>query len=380
MTTRPLISERTPSLSDFNRIVIKIGSSLLVEAGKSQLKAAWLASVVEDIARLAARGADILVVSSGSIALGRGVLGLPKGELKLEEKQAAASIGQIALARVWSEELGKANLKASQILLTLNDTEERQNYLNARNTLKTLLKYKVIPIINENDTVATSEIRFGDNDRLAARVAAMISADCLVLLSDIDGLYTAPPHLDPQAKLIPLVPKITAEIEQMAGAAASEYSKGGMFTKIEAGKIATSAGCVMVIASGQRLSPLQHIADKGLCTWFLAPTTPLTARKKWIAGTLEPCGTLTLDEGAVNALRQGKSLLPAGVTRIEGQFSRGDAVILRGLAGDEIGRGLIALDNLETMQIMGKNSAQLAKILNEETRPELIHRDDLVLL
>lgn len=367
-------------LHDYKRIVIKIGSSLLVDAGKSELKAAWLSSVVADMTWLMAQGIEVLVVSSGSIALGRGVLGLPKGELKLEEKQAAAAIGQIALARVWSEELGKSALKAAQILLTLNDTEERQHYLNARNTLKTLLKFNVIPIINENDTVATSEIRFGDNDRLAARVAAMISADCLVLLSDIDGLYTAPPHLDPNAKLIPLVSKITAEIENMAGAAASEYSKGGMFTKIEAGKIATSAGCAMVIASGKLLNPLKNIDNQGLCTWFLTNSTPVTARKKWIVSTLEPQGTLTLDAGAVAALHKGKSLLPAGVTRIEGQFVEGDAVILRSPLGDEIGRGLIAFDRQEAVKIMGKTSPQIAHILQEETRTALIHRDDLVLL
>lgn len=368
-----------PTLSSFRRIVVKIGSSLLVDGSKGTLKRAWLETLGADIARHAARGADMLIVSSGAIALGRTMLKLPRGPLELEQSQAAASIGQIALARAWSEVLGAHAIIAGQILLTLHDTEERRRYLNARSTIDTLLGFRAVPVVNENDTVATDEIRYGDNDRLAARVATMIGADCLVLLSDIDGLYTAPPHLDPDARLIPVVPRITREIEGVAGGAASELSRGGMTTKVEAGKIATTAGTTMVIASGKHDHPLGRIEDGDPCTWFLTSTQPVTSRKKWIAGALEPRGVLWLDAGAVDALRAGKSLLPAGVRKVEGTFERGDAVIIRGADGAEIGRGLVAFDGIEAAQIIGRPSRAIEGILGYKGRTAMVHRDDLVL-
>jgi glutamate 5-kinase len=321
---------------------------------------------------------DILIVSSGAIALGRSVLKLPKGPLKLEDGQAAAAVGQIALARTWSEALGRHGIGAGQILVTLGDTEERRRYLNARSTMAKLLEWRAVPIINENDTVATSEIRYGDNDRLAARVATMVSADLLVLLSDVDGLYDAPPDKDRMARLVPVVERITPEIEAMAGAAGSELSRGGMQTKIEAGRIATTAGTHMVIASGRVEHPLQAIVNGARCTWFLTPANPVTSRKKWIAGSLEPRGTLTIDAGAVAALRSGRSLLPAGVIRVDGHFARGDAVIVRGPDGAEVGRGLVAYDVNDAEKIKGRSSADILSILGFGGRAEMIHRDDLV--
>jgi glutamate 5-kinase len=372
------MSDKAPSLADFRRIVVKVGSSLLVDAEAGRLKHAWLEALAEDIAALHKEGRDILVVSSGSIALGRSVLKLPVGVLKLEDSQAAAAVGQIALARTWAEVLGRHGITAGQLLVTLGDTEERRRYLNARSTIAKLLEWKAVPVINENDTVATNEIRYGDNDRLAARVATMASADLLILLSDIDGLYDAPPGDGRDAKLVPLVPRITPEIEAMAGAAASALSRGGMQTKIEAGKIATTAGTHMVIASGRIEHPLQAIAKGGRCSWFLTPANPVTARKKWIAGSLEPKGTLTIDAGAIAALRRGKSLLPAGITRVDGAFERGDAVVIRGPDGAEIGRGLVAYDADEAEKIKGKSSGDILLILGFGGRAEVIHRDDMV--
>jgi glutamate 5-kinase len=307
------------------------------------------------------------------------VLQLPKGALKLEDSQAAAAVGQIALARTWAEMLGRHAITASQVLVTLDDTEERRRYLNARSTIAKLLEWRSVPVINENDTVATTEIRYGDNDRLAARVATMMSADLLVLLSDVDGLYDASPHLDANAKRIPLVPRITAEIEAMAGEAASDHARGGMRTKIEAGKIATTAGTHMVITSGHVDHPLRAIADGGPATWFLTPGNPVTSRKKWIAGALEPKGTLTIDAGAAAALRRGKSLLPAGVIRVDGGFGRGDAVVIRGPDGAEIGRGLVAYDAEDAAKIVRKSSRDIVLILGIEGRAEMVHRDDMVL-
>ena len=374
------MSVKTPALADFRRIVVKVGSSLLVDAGAGRLHHAWLEALAEDIAALHRQGRDVLVVSSGAIALGRSVLKLPPGALKLEDSQAAAAVGQIALARTWTEVLGRHGITAGQVLVTLGDTEERRRYLNARSTIAKLLEWKAIPVINENDTVATSEIRYGDNDRLAARVATMASADLLILLSDVDGLYDAPPGEGRDAKLIPLVPRITAEIEAMAGSAGSALSRGGMQTKIEAGKIATTAGTHMVIASGRIEHPLRAIAQGGRCSWFLTPANPVTARKKWIGGSLEPKGTLTIDAGAIAALRRGKSLLPAGITRIDGGFERGDAVLIRGPDGAEIGRGLVAYDAGEAEKIRGKSSGDIQVILGFAGRAEMIHRDDMVLV
>ena len=372
-------SSPTPSLASFRRIVIKVGSSLLVDSAAGELKRAWLASLVDDIANLHDGKRDVLVVSSGAIALARATLKLPRGALKLEEAQAAAAVGQIALARSWSETLSAHRMTAGQILLTLTDTEERRRYLNARETIDKLLEWRAVPVINENDTVATSEIRYGDNDRLAARVATMVSADLLVLLSDIDGLYDKPPAPGNDARLIPVVPRITAEIEGVAGGSGSELSRGGMVTKIEAGKIATTAGVHMVIASGRVMNPLKAIADGGPCTWFLTPANPVTSRKKWIAGSLEPRGALHIDAGAVQALRTGKSLLPAGVKKIEGDFGRGDAVILRGPDGAEVGRGLVAYDVADAEKIVGRSSADVLLILGFTGRTEIVHRDDLVM-
>ena len=369
----------TPNLSTFRRIVVKVGSSLLVDSAAGGLRKAWLDALVADLAAHHKRGADILVVSSGSIALGRSVLGLPKGALKLEDSQAAAAVGQVALAGAWAEALGAHAITAGQILVTLWDTEERRRYLNARATIERLLEMRAAPVINENDTVATSEIRYGDNDRLAARVAAMASADCLVLLSDVDGLYTAPPASDPNAKLLPIVPRVTAEIEAMAGEAASELSRGGMRTKIEAAKIATTAGVHMVISDGRVDHPLKRIEEGGRCTWFLTPSNPVTARKKWIAGSLEPKGVVRIDTGAAKALVSGKSLLPAGVTGIEGGFNRGDCVVIRNAQGGEIGRGLIAYDAGEAAQIMGRSSRDIEAILGYSGRAAMIHRDDMAL-
>ncbi|MBI3701586.1 MAG: glutamate 5-kinase [Afipia sp.] len=367
-----------PKLSQFRRIVVKVGSSLLIDAAAGEVRASWLAALAADIAKLHNEGKDVLVVSSGSIALGRSRLKLPGGTLKLEESQAAAAVGQIALARIWSEVLGDHGIGAGQILVTLQDTEERRRYLNARSTITKLLEWRAVPVINENDTVATNEIRYGDNDRLAARVATMTSSDLLVLLSDIDGLYTAPPGTNPNAKLIPVVNAVTADIEAMAGAAESELSRGGMRTKIEAAKIATSSGTHMLIASGKIEHPLKAIADGGPCTWFLTPANPVTARKRWIAGSLEPKGTLTIDAGAVTALRAGKSLLPAGIIRVDGQFARGDAVVVRGPDMHEIGRGLVAYDADDAEKIKGRSSSDAAQILGISGRAEMIHRDDLV--
>jgi glutamate 5-kinase len=374
------MSAKVPALADFRRIVVKVGSSLLVDAAAGRPREAWLASLAADIARLHTDKRDIIVVSSGAIALGRSVLKLPKGPLKLEDSQAAAAVGQIALARTWAEVLGKHGITASQILVTLDDTEERRRYLNARSTIAKLLEWRSVPVINENDTVATTEIRYGDNDRLAARVATMASADLLVLLSDVDGLYDAPPHLDAKAKHIALVPRITAEIEAMAGEAASDHARGGMRTKIEAGKIATTAGTHMVISSGHVDNPLSAIEAGARATWFLTPGNPVTSRKKWIAGSLEPRGTLTIDAGAAAALRRGKSLLPAGVIRVDGTFGRGDAVLIRGPDGAELGRGLVAYDAEDAAKIIRKSSGDIMLILGIEGRAEMVHRDDMVLV
>ena len=366
-----------PALKNFRRIVVKVGSSLLIDSDAGEVRTSWLAALAADLAKLHEGGRELLIVSSGSIALGRSRLKLPRGTLKLEESQGAAAVGQIALARIWSEVLGHHGIGAGQILVTLQDTEERRRYLNARSTIAKLLEWRAVPVINENDTVATNEIRYGDNDRLAARVATMASADLLILLSDIDGLYDAPPAGNPHAKLIPIVESVTSEIEAMAGAAESELSRGGMRTKIEAAKIATTAGTHMLIASGKIEHPLQAIADGGRCTWFLTPANPVTARKRWIAGSLEPKGTLTIDAGAVSALRAGKSLLPAGVIRVDGNFARGDAVIIRGPDSAEVGRGLVAYDAADAEKIKGRSSADILSILGFAGRTEMVHRDHL---
>ena len=361
------------------RIVVKIGSSLLVDGATGLLKSDWLASLSDDIAKLRGSGKDVIVVSSGAIALGRNVLKLPKGALKLEDSQAAAAVGQIDLAHAYEEAFRARGLIAAQVLLTLGDTEERKRYLNARGTIATLLKLGAVPVVNENDTVATSEIRYGDNDRLAARVASMMSADCLVLLSDVDGFYTAPPRSSAGAKKLDEVRDITPEIEAMAGDVGSELSKGGMVTKIEAAKIALSGGTHMAIALGKVMHPLEALERDGAGSWFIAHSDPVAARRRWIAGTLEPKGSVVVDDGAMQALNSGKSLLPVGVTRVDGSFERGDAVAIKNGQGAEIGRGLVAYDHEEAAKIIGRKSGEIERILGYRGDPELIHRDDMVL-
>ncbi len=363
------------------RIVVKVGSALLVDHA-SGVKQAWLESLAEDIAGLTRGGAQVLLVSSGAIALGRKLLDLPNRSLKLDESQAAASVGQIELGRAWSQALGKFDLVAGQILLTLHDTEGRagrRSYLNARDTIERLLGFGAVPVVNENDTIATSEIRYGDNDRLAARVATMVNADLLVLLSDIDGLYSAPPAENPSAEFIAHVGAITPQIEAVAGSAGSNLSRGGMVTKIEAGKIATASGTAMVIASGKRNHPIRAVLEGEKATWFDAQAVAGRARKTWIAGQLETAGRIVLDAGAVSALQRGKSLLPAGVTAVEGSFSRGDAVTIAGPDGLAVGHGLIGYNDADARKIMGLRSDQWEEALGYEGRSALIHRDDMAL-
>jgi glutamate 5-kinase len=369
----------TSRLRTARRIVVKVGSALLVEQKTGTVKADWLRSLVEDLAALRKGGAEIILVSSGAIALGRHKLGFAKGKLELPQSQAAAAVGQIALAQAWTEALRVKDIVAAQILVTLNDTEERRRHLNARATLTTLLTQKAVPVINENDTVATSEIRYGDNDRLAARVASMMSADCLVLLSDIDGLYSAPPD-QKGAKFIAEVTEITPEIEAMAGKPVSGVGSGGMITKIEAAKIALGAGCNMVIASGHAEHPLQRILKGERVTWFVAGASPMQSRKRWIAGSLQPVGRLVVDDGAKAALQKGKSLLPAGVKDIIGLFAKGDTVSIVAGEGLEIARGLVAYDSADAQKIKGLKSAEISKVLGLAGRDEIIHRDDLVMM
>ncbi len=367
-----------PGLSSARRLVVKIGSALLVD-DSGTIRREWLDALADDVAQLMRRGTEVLLVSSGAIAVGRRHLGLTQKTLRLEEKQAAAATGQIRLAHAYQESLARHDITVAQILLTLEDTEVRRRHLNARATLNTLLRLGTLPVINENDTVATTEIRVGDNDRLAARVAAMLGADTLVLLSDIDGLYSADPRLEPDAAFFPEVAEITAEIEAMAGAAPAGYSSGGMVTKLVAGKIATGAGCRMAIANGRRMHPLNAIEAGARCTWFLAAVEPRTARKRWIAGSLKPAGRVTVDAGALTALKSGKSLLPAGVTAVEGRFERGDAVLVCDAAGNEVARGLAAYSADDAQRIMGHKSREIEAVLGYRGREELIHRDDLVL-
>lgn len=366
------------SLSSYRRITVKIGSALLVDRA-SGLKTDWLAALVDDIARLSHAGVEILVVSSGAIALGRTMLGLGRRALKLEESQAAAAVGQIALAGAWSREFNRHGLTSGQVLVTLGDTEERRRYLNARATMATLLKLKAVPVINENDTVATSEIRYGDNDRLAARIATMMGGDLLILLSDVDGLYTAPPERDPSARFFPVVETITPEIMALAGGAASELSRGGMRTKLGAGRIANAAGAAMIIASGKDLNPLAAIDNGARCTYFKPSPSPVSAYKTWIAGHLEPAGRLRIDEGALRALIGGKSLLAAGVKAVEGSFGRGDTVAIDGPDGTEIARGLAAYDAADAIRIAGLKTQDIPSVLGYQERSAMVHRDDLVL-
>jgi glutamate 5-kinase len=367
-------------LTDAKRVVIKVGSALLVDGEKGRLNRSWLESFVADVARLRKRGQDVILVSSGAIALGRRHLNLGIGKLRLEESQAAAAVGQIRLAHAYKELLDVHAITVAQVLLTLGDTEQRRRYLNARGTLNTLLSLGAVPVINENDTVATAEIRYGDNDRLAARVAQMVGADCLVLLSDIDGLYTANPHDYPNAEFISVVLDISPAIEAMAGGVSSNMGSGGMQTKIAAAKIAVGAGCHLCIAKGASQHPLKRIEEGERCTWFVPSSTPVATRKQWIAGTLKPAGAIAVDEGAVRALMGGKSLLPAGVTRSVGRFERGDTVSILAPDGTEVARGICAYSDGDAARIIGRKSAEIEKVLGFRGRDEIVHRDDLVLL
>ncbi|HUN75221.1 MAG TPA: glutamate 5-kinase [Steroidobacteraceae bacterium] len=362
------------------RIVVKVGSALLVDQDTGRLNRGWLETLIDDLVRLRKRGQQLLLVSSGAIALGRRHLGLPRGVLRLEESQAAAAVGQIRLAHAYKELLEGREVTVAQVLLTLEDSERRRRFLNARATLESLLALGALPVINENDTVATAEIRYGDNDRLAARVAQMTAADCLVLLSDVDGLYTADPHKDPAAEFIERVLRVSPEIEAMAGRSASETGSGGMATKLLAAKIAVSAGCHMCIAAGHHRHPVRRIEEGARCTWFVPSASPIAARKQWIAGTLRPAGAIAIDAGALRALEEGKSLLPAGVIGAVGRFDRGDTVSVIAADGIEVARGIVAYSDADAARIMGRRSSEIESILGFRGRDEMIHRDDLVIL
>lgn len=360
-------------------VVVKVGSALLVDRETGALNRDWLKTLCADVIALKREGKQVILVSSGAVALGRRALKLKSGALRLEESQAAAAVGQVRLAEAYADILSGENIIAAQILLTLEDTEERRRYLNARATLKTLLALGAIPVINENDTVATTEIRFGDNDRLAARVASMMEADVLVLLSDVDGLYSADPTRDPHAEHIAEVPAITSAIESFAGESISGVGRGGMASKIIAAKIATGAGAEVIIAKGKIAHPLSAIRDGERRTRFHASTTPAASRKRWIAGVLKPQGALNVDAGAVKALKEGKSLLPAGVKNVEGVFERGDAVVVRDQDGREIARGLAAYSHEESKSIAGRRTIEIEAILGYRGRDEMIHRDDMAI-
>ncbi len=369
--------QTAPDIRKARRLVVKIGSALLVDR-VTGLKTAWLTALALDVAEAKARGADVVLVSSGSIALGRKVLGLPDGALTLEQSQAAAAVGQIRLARTYEEVLAPHGIITGQVLVTLEDTEDRRRYLNSRATMETLLGLGVVPIVNENDTVATDEIRFGDNDRLAAQIAVTVGADQLVLLSDVDGFYTANPKEDNKATRFDLVAKITPAIEAMAGDPVSGMSKGGMKTKLLAAKTAVAGGCAMAIMEGSVLRPLQALAQGANRTWFIAQGDPQAARKRWI-NAMKPRGELRLDAGAVVAMAQGKSLLPAGVTAVIGTFGRGDPVALVSPEGDILGKGLVRYTAVEAKAIAGHRSGEIEAILGYQGRAALVHRDDLVI-
>ena len=366
-------------LAEAKRLVLKIGSSLFVNSESGELDREWLEELCVEVAEMHQKGQEVIIVSSGAIALGATQLGVNIARARLEESQAAAAAGQIQLAHAYQEILGRHSINAAQILLTLDDSESRRRYLNAASTLFMLLKCRAVPIVNENDTVATQEIRYGDNDRLAARVAQMVSADCLVLLSDVDGLYTSDPRTDSSAEHIPEITELKREYWDMAGGPGSNHGSGGMQTKLDAARIAMGAGCRVLIAPGQVTRPIEAMRNGGRVTWFLPSSTPRAARKQWIAGTLQPKGDLFVDDGAKEALVAGKSLLPAGIPRIGGEFDRGDAVRVVDHSGSEIGRGLCAYGAADARAIAGRHSNTIASVLDYHGRDEMIHRDDLVL-
>ncbi len=366
------------SLTKAKRVVIKVGSTLLVDKNSGDLNLTWLESLASDVSSLKSRGIDVVLVSSGSIALGRGSLGLQDIELSLENSQASAAVGQIRLARAYEEVLAPFSVKTAQILVTLEDSANRRRYLNTRATMERLLTFGVVPIVNENDTVATDEIRFGDNDRLAAQIAATVSADNLILLSDVDGLYSSNPSTNPDAKRLDVIKEITPEIEEMAGEGVSGISKGGMITKLMAARTATQAGCAMVITKGDVPNPITELENGANCTWFKPNVDPQTARKRWISSQ-KSVGKLVIDQGAVTALIDGKSLLPIGVTSIEGNFSRGDVVSIYSTNGRELAKGICAYPAVEAKLIIGQNSNEIETILGYAGRAAVIHRDDLAI-
>ena len=376
MVSATLNAER---LSQVRRCVLKIGSTLFVDRATGELQRNWLEAVCAEVAAMRAAGQEVVIVSSGAIALGARPLGIDPCTPRLQESQAAAAAGQIQLAHAYQEILGAHGIAAAQVLLTLDDSENRRRYLNAVNTLVTLLKCGAVPVVNENDTVATQEIRYGDNDRLAARVAQMISADCLILLSDVDGFYTADPNLDAGAEHIPEITALTEAHLRMAGGPGSAIGSGGMETKLDAARIAMGAGCRMLIASGRVPHPLRALREGARATWFLPGSTPMASRKQWIAGRLKPRGTVAVDDGAKRALVAGRSLLPAGVTDVSGDFGRGDAVRVMDRDGLELGRGLIAYAAGEAGAIAGHRSDAIEGILGYRGRDEMVHRDDLAL-
>lgn len=365
-------------LADRRRLVVKVGSSLLIRPD-GELDREWLESLVDDVAALVRDGRQLLLVSSGSVALGCASLGLDRRRARLEELQAAAAAGQIRLAHAYQEMLARHGVPVAQVLLTPDDTENRRRFLNARGTLDKLLELGAVPVINENDTVATDELRYGDNDRLAARVAQLVMADGLVLLSDVDGLYEDDPRRRPDARHVPLVDDLSDDIMEMAAAAAGTHGSGGMATKLQAARIATRAGCGTWIAAGTVLHPLRTLAEGARCTRILAPGTPAAARKQWLAGMLEVRGELRLDPGASQALKQGNSLLPVGITEVIGNFRRGDAVTVVAANGSEIGRGLAAYSSEEIGRIRGCRSEDIEERLGYRGRAVVVHRDDLVL-
>jgi glutamate 5-kinase len=366
-------------IADAKCLVVKVGSSLLVDNTTGRINRKWLRTLIDDIVHFWQAGLKVVLVSSGSVALGCHHLQLKNGDLHLEEKQAAAAVGQIKLAHVYEEMLKKHGITVAQILLTINDSENRISYINIKNTLETLLALRAIPIINENDTTATNEIQYGDNDRLAARVAQMIGADTLVLLSDIEGLYTANPQLHPTAQFIPEVKKLTPEILAMADESISDHGSGGMITKLSAAKIVLSSGCRMVIAPGKYFNPLTRIDLPSQCTWFVPKTSPIKARKNWIAHHLQPQGILLIDAGAIIALTRGKSLLSVGVLKVQGEFRKGDAVCVLSENKQEIARGIVNYAAHEAKKIVGKKSCEIEKILGYLGSEEIVHRSDLVI-
>lgn len=366
-------------LASARRIVVKVGSVLLADPASGRIRRSWIEALARDLAPLHAEGRELLVVSSGAAAAGRAELPADVPLRRLEERQAAAAVGQIALVNAWRRAFRSHGIAVAQMLLGPSDVEVRRNALNARSTIDTLLRLAIVPVINENDTVATDELRYGDNDRLAARVAQLASADSLVMLSSTDGLYTADPVLDPSARHVPEVARIDDAVAAMAGESASDAGSGGMVTKLQAARIVTAAGCSMAIADGREAGSFGRLLGGARATWFRADVTPLSARKRWIASQTDAPGAVSVDDGATRALRGGKSLLAAGVTAVRGEFGRGDPVLIEDAAGNALGRGLASYSADELRRIAGRRSGEIEGILGYRRRDEFVHRDDMVL-